>query len=78
MKYRNFYSCLLAVCLCGAAGCLSASAEDNIKVVKGQVSDYYIPVVEQHEIKGRVTDMAGNPLEGATVMSSAVKPRPAK
>ncbi len=68
MKYRNFYSCLLAVCLCGAAGCPSAYAEDNIKVVKGQVSDYYIPVVEQHEIKGRVTDMAGNPLEGATVM----------
>ena len=24
--------------------------EDSIKVVKGQVSDYYIPVVNQYEI----------------------------
>lgn len=42
--------------------------EDSIKVVKGQVSDYYIPVVNQYEITGTVVDERGNPLEGATVM----------
>ena len=42
--------------------------EDSIKVVKGQVSDYYIPVVNQYEIAGTVVDEQGNPLEGATVM----------
>ena len=42
--------------------------EDSIKVVKGQVSDYYIPVVNQYEITGMVVDEQGNPLEGATVM----------
>ena len=42
--------------------------EDSIKVVKGQVSDYYIPVVNQYEITGTVVDEQGNPLEGATVM----------
>lgn len=42
--------------------------DDSIKVVKGQVSDYYIPVVNQYEIIGTVVDEQGNPLEGATVM----------
>ena len=42
--------------------------DDSIKVVKGQVSDYYIPVVNQYEITGTVVDEQGNPLEGATVM----------
>lgn len=41
---------------------------DSVKVVKGQVSEYYIPVVNQYEITGTVTDEQGNPLEGATVM----------
>lgn len=43
-------------------------AGDSIKVVKGQVSDYYITVVPQHKISGTVTDRNGNVLEGATVM----------
>lgn len=41
---------------------------DSIKVVKGQVSEYYIPVVKQYEITGTVTDEQNRPLEGATVM----------
>lgn len=49
------------------AFCAYPSA-DSIKVVKGQVSDYYITVVEQHQICGTVTDKDGNALEGATVM----------
>ena len=38
--------------------------EDSIKVVKGQVSDYYIPVVNQYEITGTVVDerLKGLPL----------------
>lgn len=44
------------------------AASDSIKVVKGQVSDYYIPVVENYMITGTVVDEAGKPLEGATVM----------
>ena len=48
---------------------LAASASnDSVKVVKGQVSDYYIPVVTNYEVTGVVTDMQGIPLEGATVM----------
>ena len=50
---------------------VTASGEDEIKVVKGQVSDYYIPVVKEHLIKGVVKDVAGQPLEGATVMFPA-------
>ena len=50
---------------------VTASGEDEIKVVKGQVSDYYIPIVKEHLIKGVVKDVAGQPLEGATVMFPA-------
>lgn len=46
---------------------LAASA-DSIKVVKGQVSDYYITVVDEHFISGKVVDDKGKPLDGATVM----------
>lgn len=46
----------------------ASTPDDSIKVVKGQVSDYYIPVVTQYEITGTVVDEQGNPLEGATVM----------
>lgn len=42
--------------------------EDSVKVVKGQVSDYYIPVNHEYYISGRVVDADGRPLEGATVM----------
>lgn len=48
---------------------LAASAStDSVKVVKGQVSDYYIPVVTNYDVTGTVTDHQGRPLEGATVM----------
>ena len=44
------------------------ASSDSVKVVKGQVSDYYIPVVTQISVTGVVTDERGTPLEGATVM----------
>ena len=57
---------LAAIAICAA---LTANAStDSIKVVKGQVSDYYIPVVTQYDVTGIVTDEQGFPLEGATVM----------
>ena len=46
----------------------ASASSDSIKVVKGQVSDYYIPVVTQYEVTGTVTDSNGSPLSGATVM----------
>lgn len=46
----------------------ASSPDDSIKVIKGQVSDYYIPVVKQYEITGTVVDEQNRPLEGATVM----------
>ncbi|MDO4510865.1 MAG: discoidin domain-containing protein [Bacteroidales bacterium] len=47
--------------------CIHAAA-DSVKVVKGQVSDYYIAVNTQYHVTGVVCDDAGRPLEGATVM----------
>lgn len=44
------------------------NVSDSVKVVKGQVSDYYIAVNHQFIKKGKVVDSHGNPLEGATVM----------
>lgn len=49
-----------------AASCFAS--QDSVKVVKGQVSDYYIPVVNEYELTGIVTDEHDQPLEGATVM----------
>lgn len=46
----------------------AGASNDSIKVVKGQVSDYYIPVVTNYDVTGSVTDEMGRPLEGATVM----------
>lgn len=45
-----------------------AAANDSVRVVKGQVSDYYIPVSQERTVRGTVTDENGRPLEGATVM----------
>lgn len=50
---------------------VSAAPADSIVVVKGQVSDYYIPVTQHHRISGKVIDENGTPLEGATVMFPA-------
>ena len=57
---------LVIIALCCALG-VSAST-DSVKVIKGQVSDYYIPVVTNYDVTGIVTDESGRPLEGATVM----------
>jgi xylan 1,4-beta-xylosidase len=51
-----------------AEGISSYDSSDSVKVVKGQVSDYYIPVTHSYEVTGRVSDGNGTPLEGATVM----------
>lgn len=62
-SYLSIFGLTLAATL--AAG---AQPVDSIKVVKGQVSDYYIPVVKHRKVEGRVTDATGRSLEGATVM----------
>lgn len=41
---------------------------DSIRVVKGQVSNYYIPVNNEYTIEGTVRDENGKPLKNATVM----------
>jgi xylan 1,4-beta-xylosidase len=46
----------------------SYDVSDTVKVVKGQVSNYYISVHHTYEITGCVIDEKGTPLEGATVM----------
>jgi hypothetical protein len=56
---------LLAASMCNV---MASTPGDNIKVVKGQVSDYYIPVVENHTLSGVVLGPDGNSLQGATVM----------
>lgn len=43
-----------------AASCFAS--QDSVKVVKGQVSDYYIPVVNEYELTGIVTDEHDQPL----------------
>ena len=48
----------------GTAG----QSTDSIKVVHGQVSDYFIPISRAHDLTGIVTDEYGAPLEGAAVM----------
>ncbi len=48
--------------------CAAGVAQDSVKVVKGQVSDYFIPVVSNYQVTGVVSDEQGRPLEGATVM----------
>ena len=57
---------LVIIAICHALSAIAST--DSVKVVKGQVSDYYIPVVSQYEVSGLVSDEQGMPLEGATVM----------
>ena len=57
---------LAAIAICAAL--VANASTDSVKVVKGQVSDYFIPVVTQYQVTGVVTDLQGNPLDGATVM----------
>jgi len=47
---------------------LWAQEQDSVIVVKGQVSDYYIPVSQNIDIEGFIYDEKGQPLHGATVM----------
>lgn len=63
----QFKSKIASICLALAATA-NVAADDSIMVVKGQVSDYYIPVVKEYTISGTITDENGTPLEGATVM----------
>ena len=71
---RITHSLILAIIVLGfaspafAGGALSDPIVDSIRVVKGQVSDYYIPVQTTYEVSGVVTDEIGQPLDGATVM----------
>ncbi|MDD7461942.1 MAG: family 43 glycosylhydrolase [Prevotellaceae bacterium] len=51
-----------------AGGANLFESKDSVKVVKGQISDYYIPVHTTYDVTGVVTDEQGQPLEGATVM----------
>ena len=57
---------LVIIATCHALSAIAST--DSVKVVKGQVSDYYIPVVSQYEVSRMVSDEQGMPLEGATVM----------
>lgn len=60
---KRFLACITVFTALVAHG-----STDSVKVVKGQVSDYYIPVVTNYDVTGVVTDEQGVPLEGATVM----------
>ena len=64
MIRRILLSCGIAF----VAFAANAAPDDSIKVVKGQVSDYYIAVTHERIVKGRVLDKNHQPLEGATVM----------
>lgn len=64
MVKRFLISCGIAF----AALTAKATPDDSIKVVKGQVSDYYITVTQDRIVKGHVLDTNRQPLAGATVM----------
>ncbi len=64
MVKRFLISCGIAF----AALVAKATPDDSIKVVKGQVSDYYITVTQDRIVKGHVLDTNRQPLAGATVM----------
>ncbi len=68
MKTSFFLS--LTVCLLTTGNVLAqvVTQTDSVKVVKGQVSDYFIPVHNEYFIKGRVFGSDGRPLTNATVM----------
>ena len=51
-----------------AFAALTATLTIPSKVVKGQVSDYYITVTQDRIVKGHVLDTNRQPLTGATVM----------
>lgn len=52
MVKRFLISCGIAF----AALATKATPDDSIKVVKGQVSDYYITVTQDRIVKGHVLD----------------------
>lgn len=65
MVKKFLISCGIAFAALVAA---NAAPGDSVKVVKGQVSDYFITVTQTRTVEGRVTDENGRALEGATVM----------
>lgn len=62
---------IFATLMCAVCASTAFGAADSVRVVKGQVSDYYIPVSDVRVVRGTVRDTAGKPLEGATVMWKA-------
>ena len=60
----------LTVCLLTTGNLLAqeVTQTESVKVVKGQVSDYFIPVHNEYVISGRVLGSEGRPLTNATVM----------
>ncbi len=60
---KSFLAILATVLTCAAS-----ATTDSVRVVHGQVSDYYIPVATQYDVTGQITDAQGRPIEGATVM----------
>ena len=57
MVKKVLLSCGLALAAFAVA---SAVPGDSIKVVKGQISDYYIPVSTNYDYSGRILDQQGN------------------
>jgi hypothetical protein len=43
-------------------------SNSQTKTIKGQITEYNIPVVKTYQIKGVVTDSSGAPLSGAQLM----------
>lgn len=62
--------CKMLISACAMFVSLEAGAapDDSVRVVHGQVSDYYIPVSTERTVTGTVSDESGRPLQGATVM----------
>src|SRR5574344_176973 len=67
-KASNILLSIVLMLLASARSINTYAVSDSIKVVKGQVSNYYIPVHSTYEISGCVTDENGHALDGATVM----------
>ncbi|MDP4272249.1 MAG: hypothetical protein Q8909_19330, partial [Bacteroidota bacterium] len=47
---------------------LGAQSNAQTKTIKGQITEYNIPVVKTYQIKGVVIDSTGAPLPGAQLM----------
>ncbi|WP_243347200.1 family 43 glycosylhydrolase [Parabacteroides sp. FAFU027] len=58
-----------SICLIALMPYLSfAQTEPSTKTVKGQISEYHIPVVQTYRLNGRITDEAGRALSDVRIM----------